>query len=64
MTKVYNKITPKMADKVLTYFYNNEDNRSSVIAKKLKVKEHFVNYILDIHLSYKKNAYVIEKYYF
>ena len=48
-------ITPQQVDSVLKYFYNNDDNRSSVIAKKLNVKLHFVNYIIDLHLSKKRN---------
>ena len=62
MTRVYNKITPETADKILIYFYNNNDNRSTVIAKELKLPTHFVNYVLDIHLKYKKNAYITYTY--
>jgi hypothetical protein len=55
------KITPKLVEKVLHYFYNNHDNRSSVIAKHLRIKTYTVDYILDVHLSYKKNAYIDSK---
>ena len=48
-------ITPEQTDKVLNYFYNNNDNRSSVIAKALNIKLHFVNYIIDLDLSKKSN---------
>jgi hypothetical protein len=54
-------ITPKMVDKVINYFYNNHDNRSSVISKDLRIKTYTVDYILDVHLSYKKNAYIDSK---
>ena len=48
-------ITPQQVDSVLKHFYNNDDNRSSVIAKKLNIQLHNVNYIIDLHLSRKKN---------
>ena len=48
-------ITPTQVDSVLNYFYNNNDNRSSSIAKALNIKLHFVNYIIDLHLSKKSN---------
>ena len=47
-------------ENVLNYFYSNNDNRTSVIAKNLDVPLDHVNYILDIHLKYKKNAYISE----
>ena len=48
-------ITPNEVEDVLYYFYNNHDNRSSIIAKNLGVKLRSVNYIIDLHLSRKKN---------
>ena len=62
--RIYTTITPEMAEDVLKYFYSHNDNRSTVIAKALNLKHFTVNYILDVHLSYKKNAYVYESYYF
>ncbi len=53
--RIYNTITPEMAEAVLEYFYTHNDNRSTVIAKALGIKVHLVDYILDIDLSYKKN---------
>ena len=61
-TRIYTKITPEMAKKVLDYFYNYDDNRTNVIAKRLNLKHNLVNYILDLHLKYKKNAYISENY--
>jgi len=48
-------ITPNEVEDVLHYFYNNHDNRSSVIAKNLNLKLRSVNYIIDLHLSKKRN---------
>jgi len=48
-------ITPNEVEDVLHYFYNNHDNRSSVISKNLNIKLRSVNYIIDLHLSRKKN---------
>ena len=59
-SRCYTKITSSKVENVLNYFYNNNDNRTSVIAKNLNVPLSHVNYILDIHLKYKKNAYISE----
>ena len=48
-------ITPEEGEAVLNYFYNNNDNRSGVISKVLKLPLRKVNYILDLHISRKKN---------
>ena len=48
-------ITPEQVDDVLNYFYNNNDNRSSVISKVLNIKLWKVDYIIDFHLSLKEN---------
>jgi len=48
-------ITPNEVEDVLHYFYNNHDNRSGVIAKNLNIKLRSVNYIIDLHLSKKRN---------
>ena len=48
-------ITPEQVDNVLNYFYNNNDNRSTIIAKELNIKLHSVDYIIDLHLSKKRN---------
>ncbi len=57
-TRIYTKITPEMIKKVLDYFYNYNDNRTIVIAKRFNINYHLVNYILDVHLKYKANYYV------
>jgi len=56
----YKSITPEVYKKVLDYFYNNNDNRTSVISNELYLNVNCVNYILDMHLKYKNNAYVDE----
>ena len=48
-------ITPQEVDNVLNYFYKNNDNRSTVIAKHFKITLRSVDYIIDLHLSRKKN---------
>tara|TARA_Y100000758_G_C16064082_1_gene425618 strand:+ start:1358 stop:1567 length:210 start_codon:yes stop_codon:yes gene_type:complete len=40
---------------VLDYFYNNNDNRTLTISKKLKIKRHIVDFIIDENLSSKKH---------
>jgi len=57
-SRLYTNITPKIAESVLQYFYTNNDNRSTVIAKALGIKLHYVDYIIDIDLKYKRNSYV------
>lgn len=46
--------TKKQYNDIVTYFCNYDDNRQSVISKKLNIPLHVVSYILNIHLS-KKN---------
>ena len=58
----YAHITPAIGDLVLEYFYTYSDNRTTVIAKALNLKLFTVDYILDVHLSNKKNSYVSENY--
>ena len=48
-------ITPQEVEDVLNYFYNNNDNRSGVIAKKLNISVSKVNKIIEVHLSHKRN---------
>jgi len=42
-------------EKIINYFNTHHDNRSPVIAKKLKVKTSYVNSVLDVYLSTKNN---------
>ena len=48
-------ITPNEVEDVLHYFYNNHDNRSGVISKKLNITVSKVNKIIEVHLSRKRN---------
>jgi len=40
---------------IIDYFKSNNDNRSSVIAKKLGYKEHRISYYIDVYLALKNN---------
>lgn len=42
-------------ENVVNYFNNNHDNRTSKIAKHFNLKKEYVNYILDLFLSKKRN---------
>ena len=44
-----------MKEQILEYFYNNHDNRSSVIAKHFNLNTHYVSNIIDEDLSKKAN---------
>jgi|AntAceMinimDraft_18_1070375.scaffolds.fasta_scaffold146765_3 hypothetical protein len=57
-SRLYINITPQQAERVLHYFYTNNDNRSTVISKALDIKLHYVDYIIDIDLKYKKNYHL------
>ena len=49
------KIDENDYNNVIEYFNNNHDNRTSIIAKKLKLKKVYVSYIIDLFLSKKRN---------
>ena len=48
-------IKAKHYDKVINYFLSNNNNTTSVIAKKLNLEYGYVNYIINFHLALKKN---------
>ncbi len=47
--------TENEVEDVLFYFYNNNDNRSAVIAKKLNINLSKVSQIIELDLSKKRN---------
>ena len=40
---------------VISYFLNNNDNTTTAICKEFGFNERYVNYIIDVYLSKKKN---------
>ena len=44
-----------MKEHILEYFYNNHDNRSSVIAKHFNLKSYYVDKVIEEDLSKKAN---------
>ena len=52
-----NNIKPVDYENVIDFFNSNHNNANSIIAKRFGLKTQYVNFILDVYLSRKKNYY-------